>query len=166
MAAYVIYQAEVSDPERYEEYKTKAAACIVAAGGKYIVRGGEVDVLEGEAPAGRTVVLEFATMKTAEIGIEARSTARSAKSAKGQHAVGCTSSMESPNRATRITGRSFGTSDAQRRLSASPRSWPHTRRYTGDLVKHCFRIFVRGGRRRGPRGRVGCGLGRGCVGGG
>ena len=84
MAAYVIYQAEVSDPERYEEYKTKAAACIVAAGGKYIVRGGEVDVLEGEAPAGRTVVLEFATMKAAHIGIEARSTARSAKSAKGQ----------------------------------------------------------------------------------
>jgi uncharacterized protein (DUF1330 family) len=65
VAAYVIYQGEVLDPKRYEEYKTKAAACIVAAGGKYVVRGGEIDVLEGEAPAGRTVVLEFPTRQAA-----------------------------------------------------------------------------------------------------
>jgi uncharacterized protein (DUF1330 family) len=55
----------VTDPERYDEYKTKAAATIVAAGGRYLVRGGDVDVLEGEAPAGRTVVLEFPTMQAA-----------------------------------------------------------------------------------------------------
>jgi uncharacterized protein (DUF1330 family) len=65
VAAYVIYQGEVLDPARYEEYKTKAAASIVAAGGRYIVRGGDVESLEGDAPAGRTVVLEFPTRQAA-----------------------------------------------------------------------------------------------------
>ena len=65
MPAYVVYQGEVLDPERYDEYKTKAAASIHAAGGKYLVRGGDVKVLEGEAPAGRVVVLEFPTMHAA-----------------------------------------------------------------------------------------------------
>jgi uncharacterized protein (DUF1330 family) len=65
VAAYVIYQGEVLDPARYDEYKTKAAASIIAAGGRYIVRGGDVEVLEGEAPAGRTVVVEFPTREAA-----------------------------------------------------------------------------------------------------
>ncbi|HEY7948598.1 MAG TPA: DUF1330 domain-containing protein [Acidimicrobiales bacterium] len=59
MPAYVIYQGEVTDPQRYEEYKTRAQESIAAAGGRYVVRGGEVEVLEGDPPAGRTVVLEF-----------------------------------------------------------------------------------------------------------
>jgi uncharacterized protein (DUF1330 family) len=63
--AYVIYQAEVVDPVRYEEYKTSAAASVAAAGGRYIVRGGDVEVLEGDAPEGRTVVVEFPTMQAA-----------------------------------------------------------------------------------------------------
>jgi uncharacterized protein (DUF1330 family) len=62
---YVIYQGEVTDPERYEEYKVKAAASIAAAGGRYIVRAGDMEVLEGDAPAGRTVVLEFPTLQAA-----------------------------------------------------------------------------------------------------
>ena len=65
MAAYVIYQGEVLDAERYDEYKTKAAASILAAGGRYLVRGGDIEALEGEAPAGRTVVLEFPSMQAA-----------------------------------------------------------------------------------------------------
>jgi uncharacterized protein (DUF1330 family) len=65
MPAYVIYQGEVLDPERYDEYKAKGAASILAAGGRYLVRGGDVEVLEGEAPAGRTVVLEFSSMQAA-----------------------------------------------------------------------------------------------------
>jgi uncharacterized protein (DUF1330 family) len=65
VAAYVIYQGEVLDAKRYDEYKTKGAASILAAGGRYLVRGGDVEVLEGEAPAGRTVVLEFPSMQAA-----------------------------------------------------------------------------------------------------
>jgi uncharacterized protein (DUF1330 family) len=65
VTAYVIYQGEVFDPERYEQYKVRAAESIAAAGGWYIVRGGDVDVLEGDPPAGRTVVIEFPTMQAA-----------------------------------------------------------------------------------------------------
>ena len=46
MAAYVMYQAEVLDGERYEKYKPLAAESIRQAGGRYIVRGGDGDVLE------------------------------------------------------------------------------------------------------------------------
>lgn len=65
MPAYVIYQGEVLDPRRYEEYKPLAAASIIAAGGRYLARGGDVEVLEGDPPPGRTVVLEFATRQAA-----------------------------------------------------------------------------------------------------
>ena len=65
MSAYVIYQAKVLDPAAYEEYKKQAEASIAAAGGKYIVRGGEVEVLEGDAPKGRVVILEFPSMPIA-----------------------------------------------------------------------------------------------------
>ena len=65
MAAYVIYQGEVTDPARYEDYKASAAASIARAGGRYLARGGAVEVLEGDPPAGRTVVVEFPTMQAA-----------------------------------------------------------------------------------------------------
>jgi uncharacterized protein (DUF1330 family) len=65
VTAYVIYQGEVIDPVRYDEYKDRAAASIDAAGGRYLVRGGEVEVLEGEPPAGRTVVVVFPTRRAA-----------------------------------------------------------------------------------------------------
>ena len=47
------------DAVRYDEYKTKAAESILRAGGCYLVRDGDA---EGEAPAGRTVVLEVPSM--------------------------------------------------------------------------------------------------------
>jgi uncharacterized protein (DUF1330 family) len=65
LAAYVIYQAEVLDAERYEEYKAQAGPSIVAAGGRYLVRGGNAEALEGDVPAGRTVVAEFPNRQAA-----------------------------------------------------------------------------------------------------
>jgi uncharacterized protein (DUF1330 family) len=65
MTAYVIYQGEVLDPERYDQYRSKAAESILAAGGRYLVRGGDIDVLEGDPPASRTVVLEFPSREAA-----------------------------------------------------------------------------------------------------
>ncbi|MDE3087161.1 MAG: DUF1330 domain-containing protein [Acidobacteriota bacterium] len=65
MPAFVIYQGEVLDPVRYEAYKAEAAESVREAGGRYLARGGEVEVLEGEAPPGRTVVLEFPTRAAA-----------------------------------------------------------------------------------------------------
>ena len=65
MPAYVVYQGEVFDQQQYDVYKVKAAESILAAGGRYVVRGGDVEVLEGEPPAGRTVILEFPTRQAA-----------------------------------------------------------------------------------------------------
>lgn len=65
MTAYVIYQADVTDPELYEQYKVAAAESIAGAGGRYLVRGGAVEVFEGDPPSGRTVVVEFPDTATA-----------------------------------------------------------------------------------------------------
>jgi len=65
VTAYVIYQCEVLDPGRYEEYKSQAGPSVRAAGGRYIVRGGDVQVLEGDPPASRTVVVEFPDRQSA-----------------------------------------------------------------------------------------------------
>jgi uncharacterized protein (DUF1330 family) len=48
-------------PARDEEYKDKAAASILAAGSRYVVKGRDVKVLEDEPPAGGPVVVEFPT---------------------------------------------------------------------------------------------------------
>jgi uncharacterized protein (DUF1330 family) len=59
MPAYIIVQIDVKDPETYDEYKALAPPSIEAYGGKYIVRGGEVETLEGTWKPPRFVVLEF-----------------------------------------------------------------------------------------------------------
>ncbi len=65
MAAYVIYQAEVTNPEQYDRYRENVSLAISDAGGKYIVRGGEIDHLEGDPPLGRTVIGKFDSMDAA-----------------------------------------------------------------------------------------------------
>jgi uncharacterized protein (DUF1330 family) len=65
VAAYVIYQADIADDGRYEDYKALAGPSVAAAGGRYLVRGGDGEALEGELPAGRTVVVEFPTRAAA-----------------------------------------------------------------------------------------------------
>ena len=59
MAAYLIAEVEVSDNAGYEEYRQKVPAVIAAHGGRYLVRGGALDVLEGVRAPKRMVVLEF-----------------------------------------------------------------------------------------------------------
>jgi uncharacterized protein (DUF1330 family) len=66
MPAYVIVEIEVTDPVGYEEYKKKAVATIAAQGGRYIVRGGKTEVLEGDWQPKRLVVLEFPSMERAK----------------------------------------------------------------------------------------------------
>ncbi|MGZ4983352.1 MAG: DUF1330 domain-containing protein, partial [Chthoniobacterales bacterium] len=48
MAAYVIVEIEVTDPVGFEEYRNQVAPTIKKYGGKYIVRGGQTEVLEGD----------------------------------------------------------------------------------------------------------------------
>lgn len=65
LASYIIYQADVTDPEQYEKYKERVAPCISAAGGRYLVRGGSIEVLEGDPPLPRIVILEFPSKEAA-----------------------------------------------------------------------------------------------------
>lgn len=66
MAAYVIVEVDVTDPEGYEEYKAPAAATVMASGGRYLVRGGKTQVLEGDWQPTRLVVLQFDSMEQAK----------------------------------------------------------------------------------------------------
>src|SRR4051812_38758803 len=59
MAGYIIAEVQVTDPERYEEYRRQVEGTIAAYGGKYLVRGGKSEGLEGDSPKGRLVVIEF-----------------------------------------------------------------------------------------------------------
>jgi len=65
MPAYIIVEIEVTDPVGYEEYKNLAGATVEKYGGKYIVRGGKTEVLEGGWQPKRIVVLKFETMERA-----------------------------------------------------------------------------------------------------
>lgn len=66
MPAYIIVEIEVLDPVGYEEYKNLAGATVEKYGGKYIVRGGKAEVLEGDWQPKRIVVLEFESAQRAK----------------------------------------------------------------------------------------------------
>ena len=72
MSAYVIVDVAVTDPVRYEAYKEMAAPTVTAHGGRYIVRGGALEVLEGETPfhGKRLVILEFPDSTRAKAWLE------------------------------------------------------------------------------------------------
>ena len=59
MSVYVIVQVTIDDPDRYEEYKALTPETIQNHGGRFVVRGGELDIVEGEWGYRRLVVLEF-----------------------------------------------------------------------------------------------------------
>ena len=63
MAAYLIGDIEVTDPEIYEKYRAGVPATVAAFGGKYLVRGAEAEVAEGTWSTNRLVVLEFESME-------------------------------------------------------------------------------------------------------
>jgi len=65
MAAYVIVDIRVTDPVRYEEYRKLSGPALEAHGGRFVVRGGASETLEGDWSPGRIVVLEFDTMEQA-----------------------------------------------------------------------------------------------------
>jgi len=66
MAAFVILDIEVTDPQGYKEYTTLAPDTVKLYGGKYIARGGANETLEGEWHAKRLVILEFPSIAQAK----------------------------------------------------------------------------------------------------
>lgn len=59
MPAYIIVETDIHDPEQYELYKQASPAAVAAGGGRFIARGGELAVLEGDWQPKRLVLLEF-----------------------------------------------------------------------------------------------------------
>jgi len=59
MTAYVIYDVEIQDPIRYQEFRDLVWRAVEAAGGKYLVRDGSLKVYEGDWKPRNIVVLEF-----------------------------------------------------------------------------------------------------------
>ena len=66
MPAYIYGNIEITDPALYEEYRRDVPALIAAHGGRYLVRGGAVKVLEGSGVPQRQVILEFPDMARLE----------------------------------------------------------------------------------------------------
>jgi uncharacterized protein (DUF1330 family) len=66
MPAYLIANIEVTDPAGFERYRAAVPAVIAAHGGRYLVRGGEKHVLEGNLPLQRLVILEFPSVQAAQ----------------------------------------------------------------------------------------------------
>jgi uncharacterized protein (DUF1330 family) len=65
MTAYVIGEIEVTDPAAYEEYRKQVAAVNAKYSGKFLVRGGKAEVLEGGGAVKRMVVVEFPSYEQA-----------------------------------------------------------------------------------------------------
>jgi uncharacterized protein (DUF1330 family) len=61
MPAYIIVDVKVRDRESYERYKLLASSAVAAFGGRYLVRGGQTETLEGGWKPSRFVILEFPT---------------------------------------------------------------------------------------------------------
>ncbi|WP_120500126.1 DUF1330 domain-containing protein [Roseovarius sp. EL26] len=65
MTAYIIFQESIFDQSAFEEYKKLSPKSIDAFGGRFIVRGGKIDVLEGAMPHERVVIIAFPTADAA-----------------------------------------------------------------------------------------------------
>ena len=66
MAGYMIADVDVTDPEGFEEYRKLVSATIETYGGRYVVRGGAVEPVEGEWNPRRLVIIEFESVARAK----------------------------------------------------------------------------------------------------
>ena len=65
MAAYVIADVEVTDPAVFAEYRRQVSATIEQYGGKYLVRGGATEKVEGDWDPHRLVIIQFESLERA-----------------------------------------------------------------------------------------------------
>jgi len=87
MAAYFIVNVDVKDPAGYEAYKQAVPATIAQYGGRYLVRSGQHETLEGTWHPTRLVVLEFPSLEAAKRWYASKEY-RKIKPLRLQHAVG------------------------------------------------------------------------------
>ena len=65
MPAYIISDVTIRDQDAFQTYRSRAAASIAHYGGSYLVRGGQVDTLEGEWHPTPLIVVEFPDIEQA-----------------------------------------------------------------------------------------------------
>jgi uncharacterized protein (DUF1330 family) len=73
MPAYVIAEVDIHDPEQYGSYTAAVPETLAANGGRFVVRGGELAVLEGDWEPPRLVILEFENLDAAKRWYESSS---------------------------------------------------------------------------------------------
>ena len=66
MAAYVIAEVTITDPPGYDAYRQMVPATVAKYGGKFVVRGGHLEMLEGNWAPKRLVVIEFESAERAK----------------------------------------------------------------------------------------------------
>jgi uncharacterized protein (DUF1330 family) len=66
MKGYLIANITVTDPAKFEEYRKAVPPLIAAHGGRYLIRGGKTEAVEGTDPFRRLVVLEFPSLAAAK----------------------------------------------------------------------------------------------------
>jgi len=66
MSAYIVVEVDVKDPEGFADYRAMVPASLEGYGGKYLVRGGAVESLEGAWEPSRLVVIEFDSAEQAK----------------------------------------------------------------------------------------------------
>ncbi len=66
MSAYVIFDVDIHDMTKYQEYMAKVAPALAEAGARYLARGGRHKVYEGDWIPRRLVIVEFPSLAAAE----------------------------------------------------------------------------------------------------
>ena len=64
MAAYLMADVQVHDPDTFATYSVQVAPTLEAYGGRFLARGGATEVVEGEYQPSRIVVIEFPDMES------------------------------------------------------------------------------------------------------
>ena len=65
MAGYLVAHLNVTDAEAFDKYRARVPEVIARHGGRYLVRGGALETVEGDWPAPRLVILEFPSLEAA-----------------------------------------------------------------------------------------------------
>lgn len=81
--AYLIANVDVTDPEQYEQYKVLSSAAMKAHGAEVCVRGGAVEVLEGDWAPQRLVMLKFPSVAAAKAFHQSPEYAKARKAREG-----------------------------------------------------------------------------------
>jgi uncharacterized protein (DUF1330 family) len=82
-SAYIIANVDVIDPQQYEEYKRLSTIAMKAHGAEVCIRGGKVEVLEGDWSPSRFVMLKFPSAEQARTFCQSSQYAAAKKAREG-----------------------------------------------------------------------------------